>query len=398
MQNKLRKHPLGEISYVIRGVSFNRAEGSSSPVHNHIPILRAGNIQDNLITDKDLVWVPTSRVSQQQYIKKSDLIMCTSSGSAHIVGKCAMAESDLNESFGAFCVNIRAKKGKCNSHYLLHFLRSPAFTNWSKGSAGINIKNIRKSELEAFLIPLPPLNEQKYIASILDKADAIRRKRRQAIKLADEFLRSVFLDMFGDPVTNPKGYNSVLLGDLVEIISGGTPSKAEKSFWNGMFPWVSPKDMKSIIINDSIDKISENVFSETPLKRIPQKSILIVIRGMILVHTIPIAITEKEVAINQDIKALIPKQSIVPQFLLWSLIILHNFLLSKVSTAAHGTKRLDMESLRNIDILLPTIVQQYQFVEIANKFSSVKSGQTLSLEQNKAMFNSLSQRAFRGEL
>jgi type I restriction enzyme S subunit len=77
---------------------------------------------------------------------------------------------------------------------------------------------------------------------------------------------------------------------------------------------------------------------------------------------------------------------------------MHNFLLSKVSTAAHGTKRLDMESLKNTAILLPTIVQQNQFVEIANKFSSVKSGQTLSLEQNKAMFNSLSQRAFRGEL
>jgi type I restriction enzyme S subunit len=204
--------------------------------------------------------------------------------------------------------------------------------------------------------------------------------------------------MFGDPVTNPKGYSSASLGDLVEIISGGTPSRAEKRFWNGMFPWVSPKDMKSITINNSIDKISENVFSETPLRRIPQKSILVVIRGMILAHTIPIAITEKEVAINQDIKALIPKESIVPQFLLWSLIILHNFLLSKVSTAAHGTKRLDMESLKNTDILLPTIVQQNQFVEIANKFSSVKNGQTLSLEQKKAMFNSLTQRAFRGEL
>jgi type I restriction enzyme S subunit len=58
-------------------------------------------------------------------------------------------------------------------------------------------------------IPLPPLEEQKRIVTILDKADAIRQKRQQAIALADDFLRSVFLDMFGDPVTNPKGWERI---------------------------------------------------------------------------------------------------------------------------------------------------------------------------------------------
>src|SRR5690606_16685459 len=75
----------------------------------------------------------------------------------------------------------------------------------------LSVKGIRAIE-----IPLPPLHEQKRIAAILDKADAIRRKRQQAIQLADDFLRAVFLDMFGDPVTNPKGWNVVELSTLVD--------------------------------------------------------------------------------------------------------------------------------------------------------------------------------------
>ncbi|POC15472.1 type I restriction endonuclease subunit R, partial [Vibrio vulnificus] len=72
------------------------------------------------------------------------------------------------------------------------------------------------SELE---IPLPPLEEQKRIAAILDKADAIRQKRKQAIALADEFLRSVFLEMFGDPVSNPKGWEEPILSDIADVRS-----------------------------------------------------------------------------------------------------------------------------------------------------------------------------------
>ncbi|KZZ24270.1 hypothetical protein A3754_02900 [Alcanivorax sp. HI0083] len=77
------------------------------------------------------------------------------------------------------------------------------------------IANVSVSDLKSFEIPLPPLTEQKRIANILDKADAIRHKRQQAIQLADEFLRAVFLDMFGDPVTNPKGWEVETLSSLV---------------------------------------------------------------------------------------------------------------------------------------------------------------------------------------
>jgi type I restriction enzyme S subunit len=93
---------------------------------------------------------------------------------------------------------------------------------------------INKSNFEALKIPLPPLAEQKRIAAILDKADAIRRKRQQAIQLADEFLRSVFLDMFGDPVTNPKGFPVGTIRELVGSVNYGTSAKASEEY--GEYP------------------------------------------------------------------------------------------------------------------------------------------------------------------
>ena len=130
-------------------------------------------------------------------------------------------------SFGAFFWN--RGKGFLNQHifrvdvdekeicknYLRYAINSKINLIIDQAHGGVGLKHITKGKLEAIEIPLPPLSEQKRIAAILDKADAIRRKRQQAIQLADDFLRAVFLDMFGDPVTNPKGWGRVSLRDII---------------------------------------------------------------------------------------------------------------------------------------------------------------------------------------
>lgn len=131
-----------------------------------------------------------------------------------------------------------------DSGFLRHFLTSDLFHHQfmnTVAGVGGSLLRARPAEVERIKIPLPPLTEQKRIAAILDKADAIRRKRQQAIQLADDFLRAVFLDMFGDPVTNPKGWKSMPLGRVATFTSGGTPTKQRADYWNGEFPWVSPK-------------------------------------------------------------------------------------------------------------------------------------------------------------
>tara|TARA_Y100001970_G_scaffold289407_1_gene419674 strand:+ start:40324 stop:41052 length:729 start_codon:yes stop_codon:yes gene_type:complete len=242
------------------------------------------------------------------------------------------------------------------------------------------------------------LPEQKRIAAILDKAYAIRRKRRQAIQLADDFLRAVFLDMFGDPVTNPKGWKTACLEELVKVVSGATPSKSNDAYWAGEFPWVSPKDMKSVEISSSIDHVNQVVFERENLKKLPVGSVLIVVRGMILAHTVPVGITTTEVAINQDIKAFVSSGRVLPEFLLWFLLSQHANLLSKVTTAAHGTKRFDMVDLLGLPVFVPDIGAQRKFVSIVGSYKETLAELDWSHKNALQIFNSLSQKAFSGQL
>jgi len=112
--------------------------------------------------------------------------------------------------------------GSVDSNYLFYFLKQDelfqlldGLSQRTAGQSGVDMMT-----LKSYPMLLPPLPEQKRIAAILDKANAIRRKRKQAIDLADEFLRSVFLDMFGDPVTNPKGWESTTLSSIADVITG----------------------------------------------------------------------------------------------------------------------------------------------------------------------------------
>ena len=97
----------------------------------------------------------------------------------------------------------------------------------------------------------------------------------------------------------------VALGDVVEVRGGGTPSKANSSFWSGDIPWVSPKDMKSWEIDDAEDKITPEAIKGSATNLIPKDSVLIVNRSGILKHTLPVGIARRPLAINQDLKALI---------------------------------------------------------------------------------------------
>jgi type I restriction enzyme S subunit len=126
--------------------------------------------------------------------------------------------------------------------YLAYFLRSKTFVDWvSSQTAGAKMPRVSMKVFWDYEIPLPPLAEQKRIASILDKADNLRRKRQQAIQLADDFLRSVFLDMFGDPVANPKGWEVKALKDISRIQIGPFGTQLhKKDYIQGGIPLINP--------------------------------------------------------------------------------------------------------------------------------------------------------------
>lgn len=140
------------------------------------------------------------------------------------VGKVAVLGTDMaiNQDLKALIIK---SENILDNRYLLRFLESRA-DHILKFAKGATVKGITLDVLKDLDVPLPPLEEQKRIAAILDKADAIRRKRQQAIQLADEFLRSVFLDMFGDPNNNRKNVPVLPMTEVFNIRTGSLNSNA----------------------------------------------------------------------------------------------------------------------------------------------------------------------------
>ncbi len=219
------KHmPLGEVADVIRGVTFRKSDAADSPASDRTPVLRAGNIGKDLDLDNGLVWVPSDLVLQKQRTLRGDIVMCASSGSSVVVGKSAPLRQQWNGTIGAFCIVIRPKSKACDPGFLGFFLGSPHFRQWASQAPGANIKNIRKSDLQQYLVPLPPLDEQRRIVAILNRAAKIERLKKQAQERLREFIPALFVKMFGDPLPNWEKYR-LRDGDLLFARSGATVGK-----------------------------------------------------------------------------------------------------------------------------------------------------------------------------
>ncbi|MAO55990.1 MAG: hypothetical protein CMM61_09845 [Rhodospirillaceae bacterium] len=382
--------PLGEIASIVRGVTFSKSDAVNQPADGHLPVLRAGNIQDSLVLDDDLVYVPREKVNEKQILRKGDIVICTSSGSSEVVGKTARATHDWEGSFGAFCAGIRARRNKCDPSFLFYYLKSPQFRLWTQRSSGANIKNIRKSELDLFEVPLPPLSEQRRIAAILDKADGIRRKREQVLVMIDGLLQSTFLEMFGHPLSPSAKLPVKPLSELGRIDTGKTPPTSDPNNYGSGVPFVTPGDLGDLVFLTNRE-ISEKGTSSSK----------VVERGATMVCCIgatigKMGLVTQRSAFNQQINAVSWGEKIDP---LYGYIGM-TFLAAHIANAGTSTTLpiLKKSSFSKINFPVPPIERQREFSRIVEAAWSSKERQTGQLHEAENFFQSLSQRAFRGEL
>ncbi len=245
-------------------------------------------------------------------------------------------------------------------------------------------------------IPLPPLPEQKRIAAILDKANAIRRKRQQAIQLADDFLRAVFLDMFGDPVTNPKGWEVRPLSELVSKLGDGlhgTPEYDESGdyyFING-----NNLDSGSIVINERVKRVGDKEFKKHK-KELTKNTMLVSINGTI-----------GKVAFYQGEKVVLGKSvcyfNVIPERIssmyLYHLIGSHYFLRYTSGIETGSTiKNVSLKSMRELPVPVPSADLQGRFEVLVKRIESKKAKLFAGHNSAGALFDSLSQNAFSGQL
>lgn len=285
-----------------------------------------------------------------------------------------------------------------DKRFLLRFLESRA-DHILKFAKGATVKGITLDVLKGLDVPLPLLEEQKRIAAILDKADAIRRKRQQAIKLADEFLRSVFLDMFGDPVTNPKGFPASKLGDLCEDLFLGLTSKVDYVDGGEGYPLVRAKDINTGELSfEEVKYISEDQHRKLTKNHLTRKGDLLVSKSGTL-GTCAIVRTDREFSTYESIFTVRPDNSRLDLYYLIHLLQNKGFKEKLIGNKVGGTvAHLNLKMFRDFEIGVPPIALQHQFSKTISKIEAKLERYKVSFHEAEALFSSLSQKAFSGEL
>ena len=277
--------------------------------------------------------------------------------------------------------------------YAHHLLRSypfqEEFYRYGKGIVA-DLWSTNSSEMKNILLPDIPIIEQQKIASFLDhetsKIDSLIAKQEKLIELLKEKRQAVIshavtkglnpdvamkdsgVEWLGQV---PEHWQKKILKYIVSQQGGGTPDKSNLSFWDGDIPWVSPKDMKVDYISTSQDKITVKAIEQSSTKLVPIGSVLMVVRGMILIHSVPVALTQEAVTINQDMKALIPNNDLDSEYFLYLLKGLKDYLLDYVETSGHGTKCLGSDDFMNMPLFLPNVEEQKNIVQYIKNKSEV---------------------------
>lgn len=241
----------------------------------------------------------------------------------------------------------------------------------SLGSGAI-FKAINKSQLSELPIneAAIPLPEQRKIAQILSTVQRAIEVQARIIQITTELKKALMQKLFteglrGEPQKQteiglvPESWEVVELSKICTFQSGGTPSKKKQEYWDGDIPWASPKDMKRPRLGDAIDHITQEGLANGS-KLAPKGSVFVVVRGMILAKDIPVALAEVPMAINQDMKAIVPGSRVQADFLLYALSTFKSNLFKKVGRSGHGTATLKGCEISEFKIPLPDFETQQE--------------------------------------
>ena len=294
-------------------------------------------------------------------------------------------------------------KAGVSRDYLFYFLRTPDTVNLATSRcSGANLPRLGPKQLASFKIPLPPLAEQKRIAGILDAADALRTKRREALAQLDILIQSTFLDMFGDPVTNPMGWPPTLLSAISEQFRDGPFGSNLKSS-HYVESGVRVIRLQNIgvgeILNDDLAFISEEHFASLPRNHCQPGDVIIATMGdpNLRACIVPLALA---CALNKAdcILMRVDMTKVDAIYVCW---LLNNpRMISMALRLVRGQTRgrISLGRLKELQIHLPPIERQHHFAAIVQSVEQQKTSQRAHLAELDTLFASLQSRAFRGDL
>lgn len=267
-----------------------------------------------------------------------------------------------------------------------HFLYR-GFDDVLSGGVQKQITGIGLSQIE---IPLPPLSVQKEIVEKLDKATAIREKSKALLAHYDALAESLFIELFGDPISNEKGWEISTFGAEFKISSGGTPKTNIGEYWEGgNIPWIGSNMCKDEIIYQNDGKfITQKGLENSSTKIFKVNSVLVALVGATIGKT---ALLKFDTAINQNIAGIVVSNKFNSYFVFYCLRNLYG----KFLELGEGSfKMANLSFVRNLEIPLPPLSLQIKFAEMVENIEEQKARAKAEIEQSEAVFQALLQESF----
>ena len=265
-----------------------------------------------------------------------------------------------------------------------------------EGFKGAGLRHISKGYINNIDIPELSFEDQKRIVKILDQADALRQKRKQAIELLDDYLRSTFLKMFGDPVKNPKKIKKAKIKEMGNVFTGNTPPRNNPKNYGSFIEWIKSDNINNG--NHYLTKATEYL-SEVALKKarvVPAGSILVTCIAGSLSCIGNVGMTDRKVAFNQQINAIVPNSNVEQNFL-YAQILFNKELFRKASTNSMKGM-LNKSKFSEIELLRPDTELQKKYSSLFSKTECLKQKMLAQSEELENQFQALMQKAFKGTL
>ena len=383
--------PLGEVFEIARG-------GSPRPIDDYITEREDGinwiSISD--ASDSSKFIERTKRRIRPEGVSRSRMVQ---PGDFLLTNSMSFGRPYIMRTSGCIhdgWLSLGKKRDGIDQNFFFHLLGSEAvYSEFARLAAGVTVKNLNIELVKGVAVPVPPLPEQRRIAEVLDRADTLRAQRRQALAQLDALAESIFLDMFGDPVSNPKGWPRKPMGTIGHVVTGNTPSRANAEYYGDAIEWIKSDNLNTP--QDHATRATEYLSAQgrTVGRVAPAGSILVTCIAGSPECIGNAAIVEREVAFNQQINALIPAEGYLDFW--FAQLAVGKRLVQSAST--DGMKGMVSKSrFERIELIAPPKPLQELFAARRKAVGQLKSLQARALAEADALFASLQHRAFRGEL
>ena len=379
---------LGEVARYINGAPFKPSEWSQTG----LPIIRIQNLSDPS--------APFNRFAGEldRKFRVSDGDLLVSWSATLDVFRWNRGSAWLNQHI----FRVEEDSTLVSRDYLTLAIKH-ALAELQAQTHGTTMLHIRRGPFEDTKIPVPPLAEQRRIVGRIEalthRLEEARRTRESARAEAEDILTIAQRSDYERLLATE---DSVPLGKVGRIMSGGTPAKSVEAYWDGDIPWIAPKEMKRFRIGESSMNVTQRAVDEGTAKLVSEPAVLMVVRGMILAKRVPIAVGTRPLTINQDMKAFVPRSDINVTFLGHMLCGAAEELYTRVEVAGHGTCKLETSAWAPLPIPVPKPPEQRRIVARLDALrAKVDEMQRLQREVETelvAFTPALLAKAFRGEL